>query len=87
MRRSGGNPATNTGNGYYGLYQFDRQTWQSLGYSGTANQYSAAVQTQAAERLYAQRGASPWPVCGQSLSGSASSSGSSPRPGATPGTR
>lgn len=40
---SGGNPSTTTGNGYYGLYQFDRQTWQSLGYSGTANQYSAAV--------------------------------------------
>ena len=74
---SGGNPTTNTGNSYYGLYQFDRQTWQSLGHSGTADQYSAAVQTQAAERLYAQRGNSPWPNCGQGLSGSASTSGSS----------
>jgi len=71
---SGGNPSTNTGNGYYGLYQFDQQTWQSLGLSGTANQYSAAQQTAAAEKLYAQRGSSPWPVCGKSLSGSASSS-------------
>jgi hypothetical protein len=74
---SGGNPTTNTGNSYYGLYQFDRQTWQSLGYRGTADQYSAAVQTQAAERLYAQRGDGPWPICGQGLSGSAGSSGSS----------
>ena len=69
---SGGNSATNTGNGYYGRYQFDRQTWQSLGYRGTANQYSAATQTRAAERLYAQRGSAPWPVCGRHLSGSAS---------------
>src|SRR5664279_1010073 len=72
----GRNPATNTGNGYYGLYQFDRQTWQSLGYRGTANQHSAAVQTQAAERLYAQRGHTPWPLCGANLSGSANTSGS-----------
>ena len=69
---SGGNSATNTGNGYYGRYQFDRQTWQSLGYRGTANQYSAATQTRAAERLYAQRGSAPWPVCGKHLSGAAS---------------
>src|SRR5664279_5315739 len=74
---SGGNATTNTGNGYYGLYQFDQQTWQSLGHSGTADQYSAAQQTAAAEQLYAQRGSSPWPVCGQGLSGSASSSGRS----------
>src|SRR5664279_1318200 len=74
---SGGNPSTDTGNGYYGLYQFDQQTWQSLGYSGTANQHSAAVQTQAAERLYAQRGHKPWPRCGIHLSGSANTSGSS----------
>src|SRR5450755_2788853 len=38
---SGGNATTNTGNGYYALYQFDQQTWQSLGHSGTADQYSA----------------------------------------------
>lgn len=74
---SGGNPSINTGNGYYGLYQFDRRTWRGLGYSGTANQHSARVQTQAAEKLYAQRGASPWPMCGRYLRGSANvSSGS-----------
>src|SRR5690606_1991421 len=26
---SGGNPTTNTGNGYYGLYQFSLPTWQA----------------------------------------------------------
>ena len=75
---SGGNPSANTGNGFYGLYQFDQQTWQGLGYSGTADQYPAAVQTQAAERLYAQRGDDPWPTCGPpNLSGPANTSGSS----------
>ncbi len=37
---SGGNWATNTGNGYYGGLQFDRQTWQAYGGTGTADQHS-----------------------------------------------
>lgn len=35
---SGGNYATDTGNGYYGAYQFDQQTWDAYapsGYDGT----------------------------------------------------
>lgn len=35
---SGGNYATDTGNGYYGAYQFDQQTWDAYaptGYRGT----------------------------------------------------
>jgi Transglycosylase-like domain/Putative peptidoglycan binding domain len=67
---SGGDAHYNDGQ-FYGLYNFDRATWQALGYSGTADQYSASVQTEAAERLYAQRGAQPWPVCGKYLSGGA----------------
>ena len=31
---SGGNPATNTGNGFYGKYQFTQTTWASVGGSG-----------------------------------------------------
>ena len=31
---SGGNPGTNTGNGFYGKYQFTLSTWQSVGGSG-----------------------------------------------------
>jgi resuscitation-promoting factor RpfA len=68
---SGGNASYNDGQ-FYGLYNFDRGTWQGLGYSGTADQSSAAVQSQAAEQLYAQRGAQPWPVCGKYLSGGSS---------------
>ena len=66
---SGGNASVNTGNGFYGAYQFDLQTWQGLGYSGVASSYSLAVQTQAAQQLQSQRGSSPWPVCGKYLSG------------------
>lgn len=64
---SGGNYAINTGNGFYGAYQFDRSTWNGLGYSGTANQASPATQDAAAARLQAQRGWSPWPACSRML--------------------
>ena len=72
---SGGNYAINTGNGYYGAYQFDRRTWQGLGYSGTANQHPPAVQDEAARRLQSQRGWQPWPACSRKLGlGSSASS-------------
>lgn len=62
---SGGNYATNTGNGFYGAYQFDQQTWNSVGGSGSPANASPAEQDARAAKLYAQRGASPWPVCGR----------------------
>jgi hypothetical protein len=68
---SGGDPSTNTGNGYYGLYQFTRSTWASVGGSGLPSNASAAEQTRRAEKLYAQQGPNQWPVCGTHLSGSA----------------
>ena len=65
---SGGNPNVVSSNGlYHGLYQFDAQTWQSVGGSGVASQASAAEQTQRAKILYSQRGSQPWPVCGRNL--------------------
>lgn len=64
---SGGNYRINTGNGFYGAYQFDRGTWNGLGYPGTANQASPATQDEAARRLQAARGWSPWPACSRSL--------------------
>jgi hypothetical protein len=62
---SGGDPTTDTGNGFYGKYQFDLQTWASVGGTGNPAQASEAEQDQRAAALYAQSGASPWPVCGQ----------------------
>ena len=50
----------NTGNGYYGAYQFDLSTWQSVGGSGYPNQASASEQDYRALLLYRQRGWSPW---------------------------
>lgn len=60
---SSSNYATNTGNGFYGAYQFDVTTWQGLGYSGTASQASPATQDEAAVRLQGDRGWAPWPGC------------------------
>jgi transglycosylase-like protein len=62
---SGGNPGTDTGNGFYGKYQFTLQTWQSVGGSGNPAAASEAEQNQRAALLYARAGASPWPVCGR----------------------
>jgi hypothetical protein len=61
---SGGNYATNTGNGFYGAYQFDQQTWNSVGGSGNPANASPAEQDSRANALIAQRGTSPWPNCG-----------------------
>ncbi|HEX6020488.1 MAG TPA: transglycosylase family protein [Solirubrobacter sp.] len=62
---SGGNPATNTGNGFYGKYQFTLSTWQSVGGTGNPAEASEAEQNKRAAILYAREGASPWPVCGR----------------------
>lgn len=64
---SGGNPATNTGNGYYGLYQFSLPTWQAMGGSGLPSEASAAEQTQRAQALQARSGWGQWPACSSKL--------------------
>lgn len=64
---SGGNPRTNTGNGFYGAYQFDAQTWVSVGGHGLPSDASLTEQTYRAQLLYARRGAQPWPACGHHL--------------------
>jgi hypothetical protein len=62
---SGGNYSTNTGNGFYGAYQFTQETWESVGGTGNPAAASPAEQDRRAAMLYAQQGSSPWPVCGQ----------------------
>jgi len=52
----------NTGNGYYGAYQFDLATWKSVGGSGRPDQANAAEQDYRALILYRNRGWNPW-VC------------------------
>lgn len=63
---SGGNPSAVSPSGQYrGKYQFDHQTWSSVGGSGDPAAASEAEQDKRAAMLYAQRGAQPWPVCGR----------------------
>lgn len=64
---SGGDYTTNTGNGYYGAYQFDLQTWQSVGGTGLPSDAEPWEQDARARALYAARGDSPWPICGRFL--------------------
>jgi hypothetical protein len=64
---SSGNYLINTGNGFYGAYQFDLTTWQGLGFSGLPNLANPAIQDAAAYTLYNQRGWQPWPSCSAQL--------------------
>ncbi|MCU1680067.1 MAG: transglycosylase [Amycolatopsis sp.] len=67
---SGGNWAINTGNGYYGGLQFDKQTWNAYGgsqYAALPSQATREQQISVAEKVRDGRGGSysAWPVCGQ----------------------
>ncbi len=67
LRSCEGSYTSNTGNGYYGAYQFDIQTWG--GYRGYPNASVAppAVQDEKAWLTYQRRGWSPWPSCSRSM--------------------
>ena len=58
----------NTGNGYYGAYQFAATSWWAVGGRGYASQASPGEQTYRAWLLYEQVGWSAWPntsrLCG-----------------------
>jgi hypothetical protein len=64
---SSDNYAENTGNGFYGAYQFSQATWTGLGYPGRPDQESPAMQDQAAMALQAQSGWGQWPACASAL--------------------
>ena len=62
---SGGNPATNTGNGYYGMYQDTQSSWVAAGglaYASRPDLASAAAQTAVNQRIQAQQGWGAWPT-------------------------
>ncbi len=66
---SGGNPATNTGNGYYGAFQDTVGSWQAAGGGpGLPSSYSYATQLAVNERIQQQQGWGAWPqtslMCG-----------------------
>ena len=53
----------NTGNGYYGAYQFDPRTWRGLGFHGRPDQAAKRTQDSATNKLHDKRGWRPWPAC------------------------
>jgi hypothetical protein len=60
---SGGDPSTNTGNGYFGLFQFSIASWEAAGGpAGLPSNYSSAEQLQIAENLQAMQGWGAWPI-------------------------
>jgi hypothetical protein len=62
---SGGSPSAVGGGGSYrGKYQFDQQTWESVGGTGDPAAASEAEQDQRAAALYAREGTTAWPTCG-----------------------
>lgn len=66
LRSCEGSYTSNTGNGYYGAYQYDIQTWGN--YQGYPNAAVAppAVQDQKVWETYQRRGWQPWPSCSRS---------------------
>ena len=56
-----------TGNGYYGAYQFSARTWWWLGYEGWPSEAAPEVQDQAAVDLYNYSNWDSWPSCSRSL--------------------
>ena len=59
--------ATDTGNGYYGAYQFSLKTWEWLGYWGYPSEADPAIQDQAAIDLYNYSNWDAWPSCSRRL--------------------
>lgn len=82
---SGGNYSINTGNGYYGAYQFDLGTWRSVGGSGRPSDASPAEQDARALALWRSRGWGPW-ACARlvSLSNGTAPPQAAPPPRAAP---
>ena len=64
---SGGRYTTNSGNGFFGAYQFHPQTWRSLGYPGLPHQAPPEIQDEAARKLQARSGWGQWPVCSRRI--------------------
>ena len=56
-----------TGNGYYGAYQFSLETWAWLGYWGYPSEADPETQDQAALDLYDYANWDSWPACSRWL--------------------
>ena len=64
---AGGRYDANSGNGYYGAYQFSASTWRKLGYAGLPHQAPPEMQDEAAHKLQARSGWGQWPACARRI--------------------
>jgi hypothetical protein len=64
MCESGGRYTTNTGNGFYGAYQFTITSWLAVGGHSLPHLAEPLEQDYRAVRLLHLQGVGAWPVCG-----------------------
>ena len=75
---SGGNWATDTGNGYSGGLQFSPSTWSAYGGTGSPADASREQQIAVAEQVQASQGWGAWPSCATQLGLSGGGTGAAP---------
>jgi hypothetical protein len=64
---SGNTYTRNSGNGYFGAYQYNNGTWAGYGGYARADLAPASVQDAKFLATYGARGWSPWPACSRKL--------------------
>ena len=60
---SGGVYSVNTGNGFYGAYQFTKESWEQMGGTGMPHEAPPEEQDRLAKKLMEEQGPEAWPNC------------------------